>query len=78
MARTTPVSSTPDHLLGIRAKHSQVQEQRIVRLRISNQPLHPPDDILLDRDGARVPLIVGEDDRIFRLVIEPLYGSAFT
>ena len=50
--------------------HSLMEEQRIVRLRIIDQPPHRSNHILPSRDLPRVPRIIREEDNVVLLVTE--------
>jgi len=49
-----------------------MEEERIVRPRILDQPMHSPENVLLRRLTHRVLLIIRKDDHIFPFVAEVL------
>ena len=49
-----------------------MQEQGIIRLSTINKPVHRLDDILSGRNGARILLVVCENDHVLGFVPEAL------
>ena len=47
-----------------------MEEQRVIRLSVLNQPVHGPNDIILGRDTHGILLVVGEDDHILATIPE--------
>lgn len=47
-----------------------MEKQRIVRLRVLNEPMHRPHNVCFSRLAHRILLIVGQEDHVFALVSE--------
>jgi hypothetical protein len=53
-----------------------VEKQRIIRLRVSNQPVHSRQNILLRRLALRMLLVVGENHHVIPFVVESVVEEA--
>lgn len=54
-----------------------MEEQRIILLRVRNQPLHGPNDVISSRHGSRITGIVSEDDDILGLIPESFCSESY-
>lgn len=48
-----------------------MEEERVIRLSATDEPLHRVENVLPRRLLARVLCVVGEHDNVFRLVVKP-------